>query len=151
MKPTLLFSTAAAILTLAAGPSSAQPAYPLTCVFEAGQTVGISPSLSRPTTDLTVGFAFRAATKPAAEGVDPGTCAWQDRGFRPGEPTTVMLITQPNWRYLMLSIGGQTVPVLAPTGALWAPQAQPGYRVTLRVYRSEPDAGLAVPFLRVVE
>ena len=141
----------AAALALAPLPAAAQTAYPLTCVFAADQTVVINPSLPRPTTDLVVRFSFRPATRPATEGVDPGTCAWQDRGFRDGEPTMVMQIVLPQWRYVMLPVGAQTVPVLAPSGAPWAVHAtQAGYRITFRVYRSEPDAGLAVPFLRVV-
>lgn len=143
---------AAAALALAPLPAAAQTAYPLTCVFAAGQTVGINPSLPRPTTELVVGFGFRPATRPATEGVDPGTCAWQDRAFRPGEPTIVLHIVQPHWSYVMLRLGTLTVPVLAPTNAPWAAHAtQAGYRITFRVHRSEPDAGLAVPFLRVVD
>lgn len=149
MKP-LLLPAAMAVLALAAVPLPAQTAYPLTCVFGPGQSVGINPSLTRPGRDLVVGFGFRPATKPATEGVDPGTCAWQDRAFRDGEPTIVAQIVNIHWTYVLLSIGGQSVPVLAPSGAPWAPQAaQPGYRLTLRVHRSEPDAGIAVPFLRV--
>lgn len=142
----------AAALALAPLPAAAQTAYPLTCVFAAGQSVGINPSLPRPTTDLVIGFGFRPATKPATEGVDPGTSAWQDRAFRAGEPTTVLRIVRPHWTYVMLPVGTQTVPVLAPTSAPWAVHAtRAGYRITFRVHRSEPDAGLAVPFLRVVD
>ena len=139
----------AAALALAPLPAAAQDAYPLTCVFAADQTVGINP---RTTTDLVVGFGFRPATRPATEGVDPGTCAWQDRAFRDGEPTIVLHIVRADWRYVMLPVGTLTVPVLAPANAPWAAfSTQAGYRITFRVYRSEPDAGLAVPFLRVAD
>jgi hypothetical protein len=152
MKSITLAVAGAAALALAPLPAVAQTAYPLTCVFAEGQGVGINPSLPRPTTDLVVGFGFRPATRHATEGVDPGTCAWQDRAFRAGEPTTVLHIVRPHWRYVMLQVGTQKVPVLAPTSAPWAVHAtQAGYRITFRVYRSEPDAGLAVPFLRVVD
>jgi hypothetical protein len=152
MKPIALVCAVSTALGLAATSTAAQTAYPLTCVFEAGQTVGISPSLTRPSTDLVVGFAFRPGNRPATAGVDPGTCAWQDRAFRPGEPTTIAQIVRAHWRYVMVTVGGQTVPVLAPTGSPWAPQAAvAGYRITFRVYASAPDAGIAVPFLRIAD
>jgi len=144
MRRTLCFAAAAVLA--AATPMHAQTAYPLTCVFAAGQTVGISPSLTTPNTELVVAFSFRPATRAATDGVDPGTCAWQDRAFRPGEPTTVMHVVRTGWTYVMLN----DVPVLAPTSAPWAPQAAtPGYRITFQVYSSPPAFGSAVPFLRV--
>ncbi len=35
----------------------------------------------------TLTMTFTKGRKPATEGVDPGTCAWMDRGVRSNEPT----------------------------------------------------------------
>jgi hypothetical protein len=33
---------------------------------------------------------FKAGTQPATKSLDPGVCAWVDRGLRPGEPTKIV-------------------------------------------------------------
>jgi hypothetical protein len=131
--------------------ASAQTAYPLTCVFDGKQTVGVNPHPSA-LNKITIGYSFTPGNRAATAGVDPGTCAWQDRGMRAGEPTTVMAVVPAGWTYTSFTpaTGGANVFVSTPSSGLWVPQAFfYGYRVTFNVYRSEPSDGLAVPYLRI--
>lgn len=124
--------------------------YPLTCVFDGAQTIGIRPSSTEPKATLLVSVAFRPAAKASTMGVEPGTCAWQDRAFRAGEPAMLVHRVPHVWTYRHAPSAGQQVPILTPQMAPWAPQAATaGYQITFKVYQSAPSEGIAYPYLRV--
>ncbi len=127
----------------------AQTSYPMTCVFDGSQTVSITPSLTA-ARKLVVAFSFKHATKPATQGVDPGTCAWQDRGLYADEPTIVAQVVDDAYTYHEVVFAGRPQLVHTPINALWAPQAKTrGYTLNVKVYNSVPDHGIAVKFFRV--
>lgn len=125
--------------------------YPLTCVFDGTQDISIQPSMTQ-ARKLTVSFSFKHATKPATQGVVPGTCAWQDRGLFADEPTIVIATVPEAFTYFEIRHRGMYQLVLTPSMALWAPRAKtPGYSITFNVYQSGPEDGTAVNFFKVVQ
>lgn len=115
--------------------------YPLTCVFDGEQDVVIYPAATPG--KLIVKFTFKPSTQPATAGVPYGTCAWQDRGLYPDEPTVVAAIVPNSFKYTMGT-------VLTPSGALWAPQMKTrGYKVTFKVMASGADEGIPTSFFKV--
>jgi hypothetical protein len=62
-------------------PAAANGTYPLVC--RGGGPISIH--YSRTYDEITV--RFTAGTGPAYNGLLAGQCSWEDRGFRPGEPT----------------------------------------------------------------
>lgn len=62
-----------------------QASYALVC--RGGPAVTMTTHAGTPSTRLHVRFA--PGRRAAVEGVDPGTCAWQDRGIRSNEPSTL--------------------------------------------------------------
>jgi hypothetical protein len=136
------------ILTIHA---QAQVTYPLTCVFNGKQTIGVNPHNADYRRSI-VGFTFTPGTKAATLGVEPGTCAWQDRGMRADEPIGVYAIISTGWNYITFrpASGNSNIFTSAPISAPWVPQAYfPGYQITFNVYRSEPSEGIAVPYFRI--
>lgn len=127
----------------------AQTSYPMTCVFDGSQNVSITPSLTA-ARKLVVSFSFKRATKPATQGVDPGTCAWQDRGLYADEPTIMAHVVDDAYTYQDVVFAGKSQLVLAPISAPWAPQSKNrGYTLNVKVYNSAPDHGIAVKFFRI--
>lgn len=127
----------------------AQTSYPMTCVFDGSQNVSITQSLTAPR-KLVVAFSFKRATKPATQGVDPGTCAWQDRGLYADEPAMIAHVVDDAYTYHEVVFAGKSQLVHTPINALWAPQAKTrGYKLNVKVYNSAPDHGIAVNFFRV--
>lgn len=139
-----------ALLCLSAFTSAfAQESYPMTCVFDGSQTIGFKPSLTDPK-KLVVSFSFRKGTKPATEGVEPGTCAWDDRGINRDEPTSMAQIVDHAMTYFEMSYKGMTQLILVPMNAYWAPQAMVrGYKIRFKVYQSGPAHGYSTNFFSI--
>lgn len=128
----------------------AQEGYPMTCVFDGIQTVGIktSPLDAR---KLIVSFGFKRATKPATQGVDPGTCAWNDRGLYQDEPTIMSQVVENVYSYREVIFAGKSQLALVPGNAFWAPQMMTsGYTLKVKVYNSAPDHGNATNFFKII-
>lgn len=137
------------LTVLSATSAFAQQGYPMTCVFDGSQNVSITHSLTAPR-KLVVSFSFKRATKPATQGVDPGTCAWDDRGLYNDEPTILSHVVDDAYTYHEVVFAGKSQLVHTPMNALWAPQAKTrGYTLKVKVYNSAPDHGIAVNFFRV--
>lgn len=136
--------TALSILAASSSPLVAQEAYPLTCKFGADTSIAVAPSLTQPRTNK-IYFSFRRATKPATMGVEPGTCAWQDRALFETEPTTVMQIEPAATIYSVVDGKAFVYPANAP----WVQRAiiEPGYQVTFNVYQTTAEE--PVPYFRV--
>ena len=64
---------------------AAAQSYPLTC--KAGATMLLSVGIANGTN--TANVFFKPSNVPAAAGVAQGFCAWSDRGWRNGEPTSL--------------------------------------------------------------
>lgn len=128
----------------------AQNGYPMTCVFDGTQTVSISSSLTQPR-KLVVGFSFKRANKPATMGVEPGTCAWDDRPMYNDEPNNLAQITDDAMTYFEINHKGTTQLVMVPVNAYWAPQAYTrGYKIRFKVFQSGPNHGYAINYFQVV-
>ncbi|MBC8120696.1 MAG: hypothetical protein H7Y22_02525, partial [Gemmatimonadaceae bacterium] len=80
----LVAASIAAVALALPTPATAQ-SFPLTC--KAGSSVQLSVGIANRTNTATV--VFRPSNAPASAGVAPGFCAWSDRGWREGEPTTL--------------------------------------------------------------
>jgi hypothetical protein len=66
-----------------AGPAGAQQSYPLTCKIGTMNSEQIGGPLPIQTLE------FSKSTAPASSGLQPGQCAWTDRGFKPSEPSQI--------------------------------------------------------------
>ena len=130
---------------IASSPARADPPtlYPLECVFDGGQHVTTYLELTRPAALADPNFRpalvsqlrFRPANRAASRGVDPGTCAWQDRAFRAGEPNAIEEVFDPAW--VTERRDGQTVTypgqpsTIDPLVGYWVPKVgEAGFRMT---------------------
>jgi hypothetical protein len=74
--------------TLAATSASAQTNYPLVC--RGGGGLRLIPKVAlQPPGAIMAQMQFNRATHAAVTGVEPGTCAWQDRGINNAEPNAL--------------------------------------------------------------
>lgn len=124
--------------------------YPLTCAFDGTQPVAVQ--VVPPGNQLQVSFGFRAATKPATAGVDPGTCAWQDRAFRAGEPTVLVKKLGGTTGFVYYPLGGSMF--LLPAGEYWVLKAATrGYQLSFNVNAAPAGSayGIASPVMLVTE
>ena len=75
-------------IALTASAAVAQTSYPLVC--RGGTGLRLVPKLElRPGGAIQALLQFNRGTHSAVTGVDPGTCAWQDRGINSAEPTSL--------------------------------------------------------------
>ncbi len=108
--------------------------YDLTCAFGPGITVTMKPV----TTPTHIGvqllaFGFTPASKPATQGVDPGTCAWSDRAFRQGEPSVLALVTNDTSLTFYVNNNGTTS--VAPSTQSWVGNiGRAGYKKIFKVH-----------------
>lgn len=80
------FLLALALLASAADTARvAAQSYGIVC--RGGPAMRLVPEIDGGTSRLLLRFA--RGTRPAVQGVDPGTCAWQDRGVRTSEPAVL--------------------------------------------------------------
>lgn len=77
MAKLVLLGVFTAILATAQAP----PDYPLWCRGAAGMASANGKNLV---------ITFKVSNQPAGQGLQPGQCAWLDRGFRPNEPLRVV-------------------------------------------------------------
>lgn len=130
--------------------SIAQDGYPMTCVFDGSQSIGVEDHPNNPS-KINVYFSFKRATKAANLGVDPGTCAWQDRGLYSDEPSFIQATVNKKYVYMEMIYKGVPQLVLAPVNAPWAPQAKnAGYKITFKVFQSGPADGNSLNFFKVI-
>lgn len=128
----------------------AEEGYPMTCVFDGTQSVSIRPSTTV-ARKLLVSFGFKRATKPATQGVDPGTCAWNDRAVYQDEPAIMSQVVEDVYSYREVTFAGKSQLVLVPGNAFWAPQMMTrGYTLKVKVYNSAPDHGNATNFFKII-
>lgn len=84
-----LAASAAALLALAAmhpARAAAQISYPLVC--RGGPGLRLAPEVSGGTSRLLLRFT-RGRRGAVGGALDPGTCAWQDRGVRDSQPAVL--------------------------------------------------------------
>ena len=124
--------------------SFAVQSYPLTCKFDGNQHPSLRPwHLDEKKYEVVL--SFKPARKAASAGIAPGTCAWDDREFRPGEPTYISHVTSNVLTYNFSSNG---VAQLYPGNASWVLKVgTPGETVKFNVYGATD--GSPVPYFRV--
>jgi hypothetical protein len=76
---------AIALAAALAAPAPAQTSYPLVC--RGGPTMRLAPEVAGGSARVLIRFA--RAARGAVLGVEPGTCAWQDRGINSAEPAVL--------------------------------------------------------------
>jgi len=133
--------------TMLMTPARAETNYGVTCKFDGSQEA-ITRFWSATAGDriLATTLSFTPATEAASAGVRPGTCAWDDRGFRQGEPTTIEQVSPVIWRHI--AAGGTVVTV--PGDAIWVSRlGQVGYIVHFKVHAEPMGMGSTTPVLRV--
>ena len=133
------------LLGLFSRSAQAQTPYLLTCVFDGTQVAGVDAVTFKPHT-LAAIVSFKHGTKAATLGVEPGTCAWQDRGMSPGEPTFLQQFVPEVWAYKTVN----DVPVIYPMGAPWVLLvSQKGKSVNFKAFTT--SEGSPVPYLKIVD
>ena len=120
--------------------------YQLTCVFDGVDGAGVNVFSAQ--NKIVIGKSFKQSDKPASMGVNPGYCAWQDRGFRPGEPTMIAEEAFNSMSYYEIQYKGTTQIVLAPNP--WTAWSKvPGKQVIFNVVRGTV-LGTAGDVLKIV-
>ena len=134
---------------------AAQTSYPLIC--RGGPTLRLSVEMAAEVAAgaTRLGLRFARASHGAVGGVEPGTCAWQDRGVRDSEPAVLCLGPAQNlgfqmaagremaWIRARVTVGG--TPLIfweggeRPDGAAY----QPSNAGELQYYRARHDPSRA--------
>jgi hypothetical protein len=133
------------MLVLILGSSGAAlcaPGFPITCKFDTIQAAHVTPVGSGV---LMVSFNFRHGLKPASDGVEPGTCAWQDRAMNPDEPFEMRAYVKESYTYVSLTGGIQ---IFAPEGAQWVTEVARGGRLIFKNVIAMLGSG-TTPYLKI--
>ena len=137
-------------------PLAAQTAYPLIC--RGGPGLRVAPEVGSGTATV-VRLKFTRGMRAAATGVEPGTCAWQDRGVRTNEPAALCFAPVQHLSFetaggreiawLRLQASGGNAPVIfweggeRPDGIAYQPSNAAEYEY-YRAYHDPSRACLAV-------